>query len=259
LLYLEVEHWTKEMLEKQAKPGDVNMYKTGGIGTSAFNPGWDPIEQDIAYWGKYETAVAPPHDSYEEVVQLFRLSQSGAHMDPNFTKEIDLLFDHEKIIRWYALSLLAGNLHISGDNLRFFWDATRGRFEPIVWDISLTTPRSLDDFPGNGLWNEVFSVPAWREEAHQFLREYVHNQSNVDDDLAQAERLRLQIEGAAYRDPLKLQSNRQVKADLGRTMQLIRANIESLRAALPEALQAKEPSQSPENVLLPVAASSVSP
>src|SRR3989338_5759816 len=236
VLYLQIEHWTKEMLEKQARPGDVNLYKTGGIGTSTFNPGWDPIEADIAYWGKYQMAVAPPYDSYEEVAQLFRLSKSGAHLMPHFKEQIDLLFDHEKLMHWYALSMLAGNLHISGDNLRLFWDITRGRFEPIVWDISLTAPRSLGILPGNGLWNESFAVPEWKLEANRFLWTYIQDQTSVDDDFQMAEDLRTSIEGAAYRDPLKLQSNRQVKADLDKTMQLIHKNIDALRTHLSESI-----------------------
>ena len=235
-LYLEVEHWTKEMLEKQARPGDVNMYKTGGIGTSSFNPGWDPIEADIAYWGKYQMAVAPPYDSYEEVAQLFHLSESGAHLKPHFKEQIDLLFDHEKLMHWYALSMLAGNLHVGGDNLRFFWDISRGRFEPIVWDISLTAPKELETLPGNVFWNEVFAVPEWKLEANRFLWAYIQDQASVDDDFQTAEELRASLESAAYRDPLKLQSNRQVKNDLEKTMQLIHRNIAALRTHLSDSV-----------------------
>lgn len=230
MLYLEIEHWTKEMLEKQARPGDVNLYKTGDIATSSFNLGWDPIEEDIAYWGKFQNAVVPPFNSYEEVDLFFRLSREGAHRDPDFKKNIDLLFDHEKLVRWYALSLLAGNLHVGGDNLRFFWDISLGRFEPIVWDISSTAPRSLLTLPGNGLWNEVFSIPEWKQETHEFLRTYIAEQA--EDDLREAERLRSMIERAAYRDSVKLQSNRQVRNDLHRLMAEVRANIDSLREEL---------------------------
>ncbi len=232
MLYLEIEHWTKEMLEKQARPGDVNLYKTGGIATSSFNPGWDPIEADPAYWGKYQAAVAPPLDSFEEVELLFSLSREDAHLDPNFQKKVDLLFDREKLVRWYALSLLAGNLHISGDNLRFFWDVTRGRFEPIVWDISSTAPRSLLSLPGNAFWNEVFAVPSFRLEAHRFLWQYVSDPKNVERDLREADRLRTLIERAAYRDPVKLQSNRQVRADMDKAMSQVRANLTFLQEDL---------------------------
>ena len=230
MLYLEIEHWNKEMLEKQARPGDVNLYKTGDIATSSFNPGWDPIEADIGYWDKYQAAVAPPYDSYEEVDLFFHLSREGAHYDPDFKAKVDILFDHEKLVRWYALSLLAGNLHISGDNFRFFWDISRGRFEPIVWDISSTAPGPFFSLPGNGLWNEVFAVPEWKEETHRFLLDYIVK--NEADDLREAERLRSLIERAAYRDTMKLQSNRQVRSDLDRLMAQVKANMEFLKEEL---------------------------
>ena len=230
MLYLEVEHWNKEMLEKQARPGDVNLYKTGDIGTSSFNPGWDPIDADIAYWDKYNQAVAPPLNSFEEVELLFALSKEGAHTDSHFKKQIDVLFDHEKLVRWYALSLLAGNLHVGGDNLRFYWDISRGRFEPIVWDISSTAPGPYFELPGNGLWNEVFSIPEWKEETDRFLSDYITKYG--DNDLREAERLRSLIERAAYRDTMKLQSNRQVRNDLDRLMGQAKENIAFLKEEL---------------------------
>lgn len=188
------------------------------------------IEADTAYWGKFQSAVVPLFDSYEEVDLFFQLSRGGAHGDPDFKKKIDLLFDHEKLVRWYALSLLAGNLHVGGDNLRFFWDISRGRFEPIVWDISSTAPGAFFTLPGNGLWSEVFSIPEWKQETHDFLQTYIAEEA--DDDLKEAGRLRSLIERAAYRDPLKLQSNRQVRHDLDQRMAEVRANMDFLRQEL---------------------------
>ncbi|MDO8648453.1 MAG: CotH kinase family protein [Candidatus Peregrinibacteria bacterium] len=248
MLYLEIEHWTKEMLEKQAKPGDVNLYKTGSVGTSHFNLGWDPIEADIAYWGKYQGAVAPPLDSYEEAELMLRFAEEGAHEDPAFQRKIETLFDREGLIRWYGLSLLAGNLHVSGDNLRFFFDVSRGRYQPIVWDIFSTMPRPemLDlrgEVGGNSFWREVFSIPSMHADALRFVLAYVNDEERVEQDLAEAERLRAQIERAAYSDSVKLPSNRQVKRDLDQRMREVRANIDFLRENVPALLTELEASE----------------
>lgn len=232
MLYLEVEHWTKEMLEKLALPGDVNLYKTGSVGTSAFNPGWDPIEEDPAYWGKFEKALATPYDSYEEVELFLALAREGAHRDPGFREKIETLFDTEELVRWYALSLLAGNLHVGGDNLRFFFDVTKGHFRPFVWDVFSTAPRSLQEAPGNPLWQEIFSLPDMQQHVRRFLSEYVGDEERVRADLAEAAHLRELIERAAYRDPLKFQSNRLVQQDLDRRTNEVRANIEAIRSEI---------------------------
>lgn len=231
LVYLETEHWTKEMLEKQGRPGDTNFYKTGGVETSSFD-GWDPIFKNIAYWDKFTTSAVTPHDSFEELDLLFSLMKPDAHLQPNFRERIQTLFDLDVLTKWYAHSLLAGNLHVGGDNLRFFFDSSRGRFEPIPWDVFLIGPRSLFTLPGNPLWNEVFAIPEWRLAVHTFLWEYVTDEAQVAQDFAEADRLRALVERAAYRDPLKLPSNRQIKHDLDARTAQVRSNIEFLRSEL---------------------------
>lgn len=231
LLYLEVEHWTKEMLEKQGRPGDINFYKTGGVNTSSFD-GWDPIFEDMAYWSKFTESVASPHDSYEELDTLFSLMEPGAHERPDFEEKVETLFDMNQMVKWYAHSLLAGNLHVGGDNLRLIFDTSRGRFEPIPWDVFLTDPRPLLTLPGNPLWDEVFAVPSFRLKVYRFLWEYLGNEEKVNADLQEAERLRNLIERAAYRDPQKLPSNRQIKRDLDTRSNQVKANIEFLRNEL---------------------------
>ncbi|KKW40991.1 MAG: hypothetical protein UY87_C0006G0002 [Candidatus Peribacteria bacterium GW2011_GWC2_54_8] len=231
LLYLEVEHWTKEMLEKQGRPGDINFYKTGGVNTSSFD-GWDPIFEDMAYWSKFTESVASPHDSYEELAILFSLMEPGAHERPDFEEKVATLFGIDQMVKWYAHSLLAGNLHVGGDNLRLIFDTSRGRFEPIPWDVFLTDPRPLLTLPGNPLWDEVFAVPQWRVAAYRFLWEYLGNEEQVNADLQEAEKLRNLIERAAYRDPQKLPSNRQIKRDLDIRSNQVKANIEFLRNEL---------------------------
>jgi len=231
LAYIEVEHWTKEMLEKQGRPGDVNFYKTGGVQTSVFN-GWDPIFDDMAYWGKFTKSVVSPHDSYEELDALFSIMKPGAHTQPGFRAQVDTLFDVQQLVRWYAHSMLSGNLHAGGDNIRLLFDPSRGRFEPIPWDVFLIPPRSLLVAPGNPLWDEVFAIPEWNLALHRFLWEYVTNEDQVKDDLREADRLRAMVEELAYRDPIKLPSNRQVKHDLDNRIRDIRANIEFLKEQL---------------------------
>ena len=201
------------------------------MNTSSFD-GWDPIFEDMAYWSKFTESAVSSHDSYEELNLLFSLMEPGAHEHPDFINQVKTFFDVNQLVQWYAHSLLSGNLHVGGDNLRLIFDPSRGRFEPIPWDVFLISPRPLLSLPGNPLWNEVFAIPEWRTEVYRFLWEYVNDKKKVNADLDEATRLRSLIERAAYRDPLKLPSNRQVKNDLDARSEQIRMNFEFLHKEL---------------------------
>jgi len=229
MLYLEVEHWTKEMLEKLGLLGDVNFYHAGEVGTSAFNSGWDPMREDMGYWEKYTQSAVAPQDSYEELHQLFVLLFEGQLLQDEAAKRIEILFDVDELVRWYALSLLAGDLHVGPGNARFFFDTSRGKFRPFVWDIHSTELKSLRETPSHVFWETLLPLPEWRERAYNFLREYVSDEENVREDFAEAERLRSLVEEVAYRDGQKFWSNRETRKNLDQRMAEVHGNIEFLQ------------------------------
>ncbi len=230
MIYTQIEQFSKEMLEKLARPGDVNVYVSGG-GTSYFQQ-WDDVFADTAYWQKLGTAVAPPYDSFEAMEAVRRLSVPGAHALPGYRDRVQALFDVEQLATWYALALLAGSNHVRDHNVRFLEDVSRGRLEPIPWDVGLYWPRSFLSLPGNPFLNEVFGIPEWKLRAYRIVWAYVNDDKIVAADLAKAARLRSEVERAAYRDPLKLQSNRQVHADLNTRMAQVSGNIEFAKEQL---------------------------
>tara|TARA_Y100000310_G_scaffold315782_1_gene366725 strand:+ start:151 stop:2274 length:2124 start_codon:yes stop_codon:yes gene_type:complete len=228
LLYTQIEHWTKEMLERQGRSGDVNVYKTGG-GNSTFQQ-WDPVFDELGYWDKYFRK--PNGDTYEEIDLLLKLSEEGAHTDPQYLRKLNRIVDTDRLISWYVVSALAGSRHVTDFNIRLFFDPSRGQFEPLPWDISLYAPRTLLFLPGNKFLNEVFRVPEIKLAAHRALWAYVKNDEEVASDIAERDRLYALAERAAYRDPLKLQSNRQVKNDLENLSWKVESNIDFLKDEL---------------------------
>jgi len=229
MLYTQVEHWTKEMLEKQARPGDANLYQTGG-GTSEFQQ-WDAVFEDISYWDKYTDNPSRP-DNFEEIQKILELSKPDAHLQPNYMQKLENIFDVDRLIVWYAHSLLAGSSHIRDHNLRLYFDPSRGRFEPVPWDTSLYPPRSLFALPGNPFLNEAFRVPELRLATYRFLWSYIHDDAQVQDDRDEMLKLRATLESAAYRDGAKLPSNRQVKRELDNFQQMFESNLISLKDQL---------------------------
>lgn len=229
MLYVEIEHWTKEMLEKIGI-SDANVYQTGG-GSSYFQQ-WNPMFTDAGYWEKYVSAESTPLDSYEEIEILRALAQPGAHAENGYEEKVRRFFNEEELVRWVAHAHLAGSVHVVDHNLRLLFSRSKGRFIPIPWDVHLFGYRSLLASPTNALWNEIFRIPELRLKLHQFLWGYVTNDKEINDDIETAEYLRSQMEEVAYRDSMKLPSNRTVKQDLDRRMNQVKANIEETKKEL---------------------------
>lgn len=243
MLYTEVEHFTKQMLEKQGRSGDSNLYGTGG-GASYFQQ-WDPIFSDAAFWKKYVEAPGP--DTVEEVSELLALSREGAAQEPGYFQKLSRLIDVDRLVRWYAVSLLAGSRHVRDHNLRLLFDRSRGRFEPIPWDIGAYMPRTLLALPGNPFLNEALSIPSLRLAAYRMVWDRVRDEAWVKADHEEVLRLRALMERAAYRDQIKLSSNRQVRNELNQIDTVIQRNIDFLRGELNRAelvLDERSPSPS---------------
>ncbi|PIP65748.1 hypothetical protein COW95_00140, partial [Candidatus Peregrinibacteria bacterium CG22_combo_CG10-13_8_21_14_all_49_11] len=230
MIYTEIEQWSKELLEKQGRSGDVNIYGADG-GTSYFQQ-WDDVFADSSYWKKYEESATSPQDSFEEVELLRELSQYNVHLQQGYREQIETLFDTELLTKWYALSLLAGSRHVRDHNLRFFFDTSKGKLEPIPWDIGLYAPHTLLALPGNPFLNELFRVPSLKFDAYQFLWKYINDDERVQQDLDYAQHLRSLVERAAYRDSVKLPSSRTVKKQMDDAIGKVRANIEFLKEEL---------------------------
>ncbi|MBI2117485.1 CotH kinase family protein [Candidatus Peregrinibacteria bacterium] len=243
MLYTEVEHFTKEMVEKQGRSGDSNLYGTGG-GSSYFQQ-WDPIFSDAAFWKKYIEAPGP--DTAEEVSELLTLSWKGAAKEPGYFQKLSHIVDVDRLVRWYAVSLLAGSRHVRDHNLRFLFDRTRGMFEPIPWDIGAYMPRTLLALPGNPFLNEALGIPSLRLAAYRMVWDSINDHAWVTEDHEEALRLRALMERVAYRDPLKLPSNRQVKREFDQIDTILQRNIDFLRGELGRAelvLNERRPSPS---------------
>jgi hypothetical protein len=219
MVYVEVEHWTEEMLEKLGF-GDANLYQTGG-GSSYFEQ-WDPIATNSAYWDKYVSSGSPLDSSEEIDLLLTDLS----------AKKMQLLFKDEDLVRWYAHALLAGSNHVVDHNLRILFDRSRGRFVPIPWDVHLYGMGNLQDEPSNFLWKAAFADPSLKLRVHRFLWDYVTNKKNKEDDIAFVQLQRDRMERLAYRDDTKLPSNRTVSKDFDKRIAQIQGNFTIIKDQL---------------------------
>jgi hypothetical protein len=138
--YLLLEHFSKELLERQRRREGVVVkfseadYFAGGIQKRAalgedvtLRTGWQHAPIEI--FGEGRVAENPELSLQRNLAlerfEAFRVGELGAHE----------VFDVERTARWLALSLLWGAHHgLHPNNTRVYYDPLLGRFEPIAYD-----------------------------------------------------------------------------------------------------------------------------
>jgi len=223
MIYLQVEHWSKEMFERQGRSGEVQFFK---------NEFGGDVFQNVNNWGAYFDAENSQVGTKEAAQLLLETTQKGAHEHPGFRQKVQTIFDIRKLFAWYNLSLLAGNNHVIEDNIKMFFDTSTGRYEPIPWDIHLYAPIPLEQREGNPIWDEVFQVPEWKEAAMQMLREYVNDNAARAADRDFIERLRWNVEDALVADTHFRAIPAERNNDLEYFIQLIEDNVTFLKNIL---------------------------
>ncbi|MCO4781893.1 MAG: CotH kinase family protein [Candidatus Cloacimonetes bacterium] len=150
-LYFWLEKPSKQMLEKQEKP-DGEIFRTGHAwsdaalnGNGLFNANMHNFNYSANFnptihKGDHKLAIFT--DRWNEFLELVRGSD-----DQVFSQQIGDYLDLSKYYYWNAFTWLFGSLHShSGDNLKWFYNSTTGKFEPMIYDIS---PRDVNQMKLN--------------------------------------------------------------------------------------------------------------
>ena len=178
--YFWIEKYGPEMLEKLQYPvGEIfrernvwiqTHYSAFGIAPTYFPSCFDAVVRD-------PLAVGYSTQRWNQLVTLLRTAD-----DETFRREIPHVLDLRKYLRWNALTWVFGSTHSHwGDNLRWYYDPTRGLFEPILYDVSRYPIRLTDpDLDGPAQWKfetqehdqlarRILSIPAYRQERNAVL------------------------------------------------------------------------------------------
>lgn len=222
MLYLEVEHWTKEMFERQGKSSNIDLFKEKFANPFTHITNWDiysDFGDDVI---NLETA--------DLLLKLARGVLTRSRQD--LSQSIDTLFYNDQLSAWYAHSLLAGDGHVVDDNVRLFYDFSRGKFEPIPWDVNLYDPISITDKPKNLLWQTIFSYPERKLRVHTLLWDYLSDAKRVKEDMQFVEDQKRLIESVIFKDKEQYLTHSEIRTDLERRMQQVIDNMQSLATQL---------------------------
>jgi hypothetical protein len=234
-LYLWIERYGKEMLERQGYPrGEIFRERNTWVQTRWTGYGVYRTDGDLRLRSSnFATAIEDEPGArhyarrWHDFLALIREGEND-----EFEAHVGDYLDLEKYLTWNALTWLFGSVHAHwSDNLRWYYDDTVGRFEPILYDVNrfpidnrqLGTFEAADHDP---LAKRLLSIPRFQQRRNEILWRLLH-----DDrfDAAQRsheawQRIRpALVVGVGAGDPETLDREHR------ETLEILRANRDSLR------------------------------
>ncbi|MCJ8345225.1 CotH kinase family protein [bacterium] len=139
-LYFWLEKPSKQMLEKQEMP-DGEIFRTGHAWSDAALNGGGLFNTNMHNF-HYSANFNPTIHKKDHKLSVFThrwnsfLDLITNASDKVFEEKIGHFLDLNKYYYWNAITWLFGSLHShSGDNLKWFYNSTSGKFEPLLYDI----------------------------------------------------------------------------------------------------------------------------
>jgi len=234
-VYWQVAGFDKSMLERQGLPGDVNIY--GAIDFS------DTRTIDISRldaWRKYNSDIySDSVDNYADLETLLTLFFETD--DDVFLVQLPTILAMDDFYSWMVLQHLTGSTHVTGANMRMFFDPTMGKFRMIPWDISRGTalpPVGMEN-NYNPFITRVLAQPTFTHERNLKLWEYAGNDERIAADLARYDELDALTRKDFLRDSVKVESNlayrkrvKEVRKSLIEWQHAARTQLEDARASV---------------------------
>ena len=177
-IYFVQEHWTKDLLEKNQRMTDGDLF-----GELDLENVWDWPELfvQLEAWKKYTQNPVAQKD-FSSIKVLLELFQS----DPtSIFDNAQRIIDVGSFARWQAHSMLFPSFHQdNGHNMRIFFNRDSGLFEFIPFDLEPSLPQeNFDDRDYNQLVTLMLQVPEIKSMRDQILIDYVSDDKNLADDL----------------------------------------------------------------------------
>lgn len=208
-VYLSMEHWSQEWIEKMPISSLSKIYGTTDGENLNDVPSTVSIYSKVAR-DRWESWNNDSLD-FPEVDALITLAEEAS--DEDFEKMAPILLDLESFYALDTLYVLTGGYHLSddGNNLILIFDATEGRWKPVPFNASLTDPKtSVANAPQ--IQKRVWSVPKFREARDEYFEKYVSE--NKEDDLKFVDSWIKKMKKEFYLDNAKLENNFSLLRDL---------------------------------------------
>ncbi|MDZ7342965.1 MAG: CotH kinase family protein, partial [candidate division KSB1 bacterium] len=181
-LYYEVEHFDKPLLAAQKRPETTVFGQNGrAMHFEQYTKYGTPVASDAKYdIGSLSRQVDIESDLGLRAMEV--LNQHALNPSPENFRRARAVLDWEKYLRFRAITTLCNTNHVrfGSDNLKLYYDPSRGLLEPIPWDILLVKmpkePGTIDFWNNHGpdeLQKATLLDPMLRLQRNKILWEWV--------------------------------------------------------------------------------------
>ncbi|HEY4477094.1 MAG TPA: CotH kinase family protein [Candidatus Paceibacterota bacterium] len=158
---------------------------------------------------------------------LYVISETS---DKEFARRIPSILNMDAYYGWALEALLARNYHSKNEgNLNFYFDPSRGTFEPIAYDMFSWELGEQFEVAHNRLLNRIMAHEPFRKAFEQKAQEYINNPDNLADDLAYYDSVAKSIEKDIAADTAKLPPTQEFFATYKEHRRHIIANVEKIK------------------------------
>ncbi|KKW29933.1 MAG: hypothetical protein A3K06_00985 [Candidatus Doudnabacteria bacterium RIFCSPHIGHO2_01_52_17] len=227
-LYFMIENWSPEMLAKWEVPDGSNFYSALDL------PALYQTPPSFGFWDNlhgWQLVVEDARVSYEHYSELDKLVELlHTERDEDFFARIFDLIDRDNFYAWQVHQELTNSVHQNVDNVRLFFDNSKGKFIFIPWDVSSDTPDSDNSDIYSSLSARIFTNPKYLHEKNEQVYRYVSDEKNLDEDLAFYDETYRAIRPSLYKDRMKIFTNRDADKMHKQFRQQIIDNFERLNS-----------------------------
>lgn len=244
-VYWQIESFSKDILEKQNIPGDINLYGSLDFWDASGSQYFDFAS--IYSWKKYsQDSLSGSIDNYSDLKIL--LDTVNNPSDEYFYDNIWNIFDKDNFYSWVVQQYLAASTHQSGANLRLYFNTTAGKFYFIPWDVSTgSNPPALTEINYNAMLTRILKNPVFLHERNTALWKYVGDDKNLEDDLKHYDELDALTKNDFFKDTKKVASTyayrkdiQKIRNEISEKFLYLRKNLEDANAFVTVAVDNKK-------------------
>jgi len=228
--YFWVEGMSKELVEKNQKTGDTNLYSTVNLDW-LFGEGVREFS-NVTPWKKNVENPNSKYDNFAEIDKLLDLINNAD--EETFQNQIFNLIDKDNFFKRQVHSLLIASDHQAGANSRIYFNSTTGKFEFLTWNTDQGVPTEILDRLYDPLINRIMSRPENIHLRNQYLWDYVYDEKNLEEDLAVYDQQTKLFKVDYFKDPIRVKSYLQYLLESKKRRQWIIDQFYYLRQALME-------------------------